>query len=191
VRGHSRNDFCLDVFLSTETTRFHGTAKRLHLILKVLSTRTWKITKVSMVPGRILDHINLPPGPSSTGSSPHMSFWPSAINSYSMRKISRPADKLKALSGLANVVQRENGDTYMAGMWLSCLLQQLLWSADDLPYQTQRSNLYLAPSWSWASMECSVNLLGTIEHHPLAEVVRVYVEPVTELDGLEQFRMDF
>lgn len=56
---------------------------------------------------------------------------------------------------------------------------------------TQGSNLYLAPSWSWASMECSVNLLGTIEHHPLAEVVRVYVEPVTELDGLEKFRMDF
>ena len=142
-------------------------------------------------PGRNLDHINLPAEPSSALLSPHMSFRSSAINLYSIKKISRPADKLKALSGLAKVVQRETGDTYMAGMWLSCLLQQLLWSAAEWPNQTHRSNLYLAPSWSWASMECSANLLGTLEHHPLAEVVRVYVKPVTKLDVLGEIQSGF
>ena len=145
-------------------------------------------------PGRVIGYatFNSPSEPVRSELSRHMSFWSDAITFYSRRLITRPADKLKALSGLAKVMQKETGDTYIAGMWSSCLLQQLLWTPRRLGAETDyRSKVYLAPSWSWASLDCFINLPfieETEEYCPLAEIVRVHVEPVTELDPLGEIK---
>lgn len=105
---------------------------------------------------------------SATGDVSHAP-WCRMVNSYSTRAITYASDKLPAVSALASRVAQETGDTYLAGLWKSDLLRCLLWyrcvrhrfrsreAATPWRNDQQRSDQYLAPTWSWASY------LGVVE----------------------------
>lgn len=99
-------------------------------------------------------------------------FW--AIEGYSRRHLTDPADKLPAVSGLAQNVfhpQRTTRGSYLAGLWSNDILRQLLrengedriaifCEANYIPLSSVRSitNLnwcvtYRAPSWSWVAYD--------------------------------------
>ena len=73
-------------------------------------------------------------------------------------------DKLIAIQGLANMYKSLHNDDYLAGLWRKQLPSGLMWAtrnglqANGEP--TYRPQKYRAPSWSWASVE------GTIELFP-------------------------
>jgi hypothetical protein len=82
-----------------------------------------------------------------------LTLWESIATSYSTRSLTEPADKLPALSGIANVFQRVIGSNYLAGLWEVELLDSLYWWAYA---DGGRPSCYIAPSWSWASIPYAV-----------------------------------
>ena len=87
--------------------------------------------------------------------------WMSIVHSYTVRKLTKPGDKLIALSGIAQVVLAYGNDEYLAGIWKSDLHRQLLWTTGGLG---TRPETYRAPSWSWASVDGEV-LVPFVEFH--------------------------
>ena len=84
--------------------------------------------------------------------------WYWVVEEYSGRLLTRPQDKLPALSGLASKFQRKTGFHYLAGLWQEDLIRGLSWEmseADDARW-APKPNVYCAPSWSWASVDGDV-----------------------------------
>ncbi len=82
--------------------------------------------------------------------------WYHIVRQYSELKLTCTSDKLPALSGIASRVQSLIQDFYVAGLWKSDLHNGLLWFSDG-PSTTPPS--YRAPSWSWACLDGSVDLM--------------------------------
>lgn len=104
--------------------------------------------------------------------------WDMLCRSYSEKKLSQVGDKTVALSGLAREFQALlPRDVYMAGMWRSLLPQSLLWKSADSSGRIE-SEAYIAPSWSWLSIDGPISEFatrGTL--FPVTEVLNVTTEP--------------
>jgi hypothetical protein len=89
-------------------------------------------------------------------------------------------DKLVAISSLAKLIQLQlPDDEYLAGLWKSNLLGQLLWGVyksrrhingmtasgfySKSHTNSQRAIAYRAPSWSWASIDGLVRPIGYLD----------------------------
>jgi hypothetical protein len=80
-------------------------------------------------------------------------LWQNILQNYCRRTLPRASDKLPALSNLARTVQEQTGDTYVAGLWRSKLIEGLIWQATGhASGKTSEAPEYRAPSWSWASI---------------------------------------
>lgn len=96
--------------------------------------------------------------------------WRSLIADYSHRALSRREDKLRAVSGLAKVVQDtlrdESGgsDEYFAGLWRQEFVFDLAWQASPdhksqifQPRELNRKRADVGtPTWTWASVDSPV-----------------------------------
>lgn len=87
--------------------------------------------------------------------------WKETVEWYMECKISNPRDKLVAIAGIAHTVADATRERYLAGLWENPHLAiQLLWhvlsrrQADNSP--SRRSEVYRAPSWSWACLEATI-----------------------------------
>ncbi|RGP79769.1 heterokaryon incompatibility -domain-containing [Fusarium longipes] len=85
--------------------------------------------------------------------------WEKFVTWYSRRELTFPGDKLPALSGIASRVYEITKSRYLAGIWQDSLPSSLFWvrsinqgSTVPLP------DVYVAPSWSWASTFCVVEV---------------------------------
>lgn len=88
--------------------------------------------------------------------------WYELMEDYSSRSLTKEKDKLPALPGLASKF-KEHFPTgqYLVGLWSNHLPSALLWktTTDRRGYQThsvRRLTSYIAPSWSWASLDGGV-----------------------------------
>jgi len=93
-------------------------------------------------------------------------IWRRIIEAYSVTVVSKPQDKLVALSGIAKWMAQQIATDhepaeYVAGLWRKYLASQLLWKVDpvyrhvDSTFQNlgERPERYRAPSFSWASLD--------------------------------------
>ncbi|KAF1811671.1 HET-domain-containing protein [Eremomyces bilateralis CBS 781.70] len=83
--------------------------------------------------------------------------WRSLVETYSLCHLSYEDDKLVAFSGIAKYYQFEGNNGYLAGLWRSDLLVQLLWAANHERHfisteGPEKPRQYRAPSWSWAAV---------------------------------------
>ena len=76
--------------------------------------------------------------------------WQTLVSIFSELELTYPSDRLRALSGLAKIVQPYKRGRYLAGMWESSLGNDLTWYAKA---PTPVLETYRAPSWSWAATE--------------------------------------
>ena len=76
--------------------------------------------------------------------------WARFIDSYSRGLLTKPKDKLVAISALARELKPYMNCRYLAGHWETDLLMQLGWPGDE---RRTRPRVYRAPSWSWASLD--------------------------------------
>jgi hypothetical protein len=117
-------------------------------------------------------------------SNPHDSV-PSSIESlqeeyytlvqeYTTRTLSFPSDKLPAFSGLAELLHRSIGGTYLAGLWSSDIQHGLLWYGGK--GQVTHTLAYRAPSWSWAVSDDEVLF------HPMARKSQLGIYDVRLLE---------
>ena len=104
----------------------------------------------------------LPPYPStvqgSLGNFTEMEKWHVAVKAYSRRKLTRSSDRLPALSGVAReFAERRPSVEYRAGLWSDTFYRDLVWQIMPGAQNTAIAiPEYVAPSWSWASVERGV-----------------------------------
>lgn len=78
--------------------------------------------------------------------------WSSLLDSFGSRKLTKPTDKLPAISGLARLVQKRTNAEYVAGLWSNSMIKGIAWLGDRRGAPVSRDE-YVAPSWSWASYD--------------------------------------
>ncbi|KAF4464239.1 heterokaryon incompatibility [Fusarium albosuccineum] len=97
--------------------------------------------------------------------------WNDLVKSYSKCSFTIPTDKLPAFSGIAKLFQELTGDIYIAGLWKSRFVHFLDWKVGE---PRPRSTAYLAPSWSWASVESPVYpLIANAYENALATLIDI------------------
>lgn len=79
--------------------------------------------------------------------------WNQAAESYSLCQLSSLKDKLPAIAGLAARFHQAIGSQYIAALWRDCLPKHLQWQVLTSSFQPHLIKEYLAPSFSWASIQ--------------------------------------
>ena len=92
-------------------------------------------------------------------------LWRNIVSTYSGMALTRLSDRCVAFAGIAEEIQAAMRDDYVAGMWRRYLIEDLLWHVDKFSSKQRypkgslaRSQSYLAPSWSWLSLDRAVRL---------------------------------
>ena len=93
-------------------------------------------------------------------------LWRSIVSAYSRMALTRLSDRCVAFAGIAEEFQAVTRDEYVAGLWRRDLAEELLWKVDLDVFLKQRypkdsparSQAYLAPSWSWLSLDRAIVL---------------------------------
>jgi hypothetical protein len=89
------------------------------------------------------------------------SRWRSVVEAYSLLHMTNSSDALPALSGLAREMIEITKDTYIAGLWLSNIDNDLLWYGMEMsrnhPFYSPKPG-WRAPSWSWASISSGMGV---------------------------------
>jgi hypothetical protein len=90
-------------------------------------------------------------------------------------------DFLPSLSGLAKEYAKVINDVYLAGLWKNNLQHDLTWGVnwpdpgdlDSILQRNRHRSPYVAPSWSWASQEKTVERSVYLSYHlPMGDVKR-------------------
>jgi len=82
--------------------------------------------------------------------------WQNMVQGYSARSLTYDNDRLPAISAVAEQMNRILKDQYVAGLWRRNLVRDLVWRL-NLENKVRRRRIspprvYVAPSWSWASV---------------------------------------
>ncbi|KAK8091988.1 HET-domain-containing protein [Apiospora hydei] len=127
--------------------------------------------------------------------SPH-DAWKTIVEYYSGCDLTYPTDKLVAISGVARVFhERFQSPQYLAGLWSDNLLEGLAWQRSSAYPERPRGGRYadyLAPSWSWVSMNAQVDYkqfrYGGYDYQPLADIEEVNTVPHVGSDPFGRVR---
>ncbi|KAI0817775.1 hypothetical protein GGR55DRAFT_693961 [Xylaria sp. FL0064] len=79
-----------------------------------------------------------------------VSLWKELVENFTNRDLSFKSDILPAMAGIASVIGRNTGLTYLAGLQNEDLSSMLLWAVQPESSRGGHKEYY-APSWSWAS----------------------------------------
>lgn len=140
--------------------------------------------------------------PTPTATTPY-DLWYRAVEDYTSRQLTFPADRLPAISGLASSFSARflpsSARTYAAGLWAPDLCADrscgLLWSRRSAgahlapPFaaflaRRLASSAHTAPSWSWASHDDGVMFMASGPHFAaLAAVEDVRLPPLAGADA--------
>ncbi|KAL9004716.1 MAG: hypothetical protein Q9188_002468 [Gyalolechia gomerana] len=111
-------------------------------------------------------------------------LWHDIVGTYTKCALTNPGDKLVALSGIAKRMRAIIKDEYVVGMWRRYLASELLWYVSDhwkrdfLP--TNRPVHYRAPSFSWTSVDGSINPGRLSDYSNLCSIEDIKIDYATE-----------
>ena len=91
--------------------------------------------------------------------------WNTLMEKFSRCGLTVLSDRTIALSGIAQHREENLGDRYIAGMWMSQLPRHLMWNVTKGSDSQFRPTKYRAPSWSWLSIERSIEFQNLSEIH--------------------------
>ncbi|KAF8838343.1 HET-domain-containing protein [Paxillus ammoniavirescens] len=109
-------------------------------------------------------------------------FWKRLIMEFSRRLCTDPADRVRAIGGIAKEFQRvwSPGSRYLAGHPECHLFESLAWRVDPFKIVPSRRGGYRAPSWSWMAAEGEILYDEELEgSHRAVEVVECNVTPAS------------
>ncbi|KAL8883645.1 MAG: hypothetical protein Q9215_008112 [Flavoplaca cf. flavocitrina] len=111
-------------------------------------------------------------------------LWPRIVQLYTQCQLTKPNDKLIAISGIAKRMSSIIRDDYVIGMWRRYLPSELLWFVDHHRQSngqpSVRPDEYRAPSFSWASIEGCISAGTPVEEGILFSVKELSIDHVTE-----------
>ena len=108
------------------------------------------------------------------------------IMEYRSLNLTRVSDLLPALSGIVNEMQPFRKGRYLAGLWEDTLVSDLCWStwdyfaisiAETPDLWPVRTTAWRAPTWSWASIEASIEYSDVMHIEEDARVLEVECLP--------------
>jgi hypothetical protein len=111
--------------------------------------------------------------------------WYKCLAEYTERNITKPTDKLPAISGLAKRMQKDWPDSgdYLAGLWENDIHRGLLWTPVQNG-QLKRYSEYTGPSWSWASVQGAIESdiveLESMKPESAAILLEINVDPESD-----------
>ena len=80
--------------------------------------------------------------------------WWSIVSAFSYCLLTIKTDRLPAISGAARQVQTQDLGPYFARLWREDMPRALLWCSERSPgSHCERPKPYVAPTWSWASID--------------------------------------
>jgi hypothetical protein len=92
-------------------------------------------------------------------------IWYTMICDYSKRSLTYDTDRLPALSAVASEMSQHLNDEYIAGLWRGDFLRGLYWACQgNRGLKCGPPGLYVAPSWSWASMKNATISMDFVRH---------------------------
>jgi hypothetical protein len=101
-------------------------------------------------------HSPSPIGPATRMiAHPTLASWRALVTDYTRRFLTVPADKLPAIAGIAAHYSKTFEETYLAGLWESALVGELMWCTTRA--DITRPVVQRAPSWSWAAVDGEVH----------------------------------
>ncbi|KAI1781361.1 heterokaryon incompatibility protein-domain-containing protein [Hypoxylon cercidicola] len=129
----------------------------------------------------------------NTAQELHKRWRQEIVTFYTLRKLTRSTDKLRALSAIASWFEKKLSDNYLAGLWEQDLVLDLLWTtAKPGRRETYKGSteLYEAPTWSW--MACDTWTYYPLDHDfnvvRLATFIRSHIyDNLSEPLGVPQF----
>ncbi|KAF2801733.1 HET-domain-containing protein [Mytilinidion resinicola] len=89
-------------------------------------------------------------------------FWISAVRNYTSCNLTKGSDKLMAVWGIAKLVRDALEEEYGAGLWAYRLEEQLAWRVSECTLDARPTDLRDNPSWSWASMNGTIELANRV-----------------------------
>lgn len=78
------------------------------------------------------------------------------VPAYTKKSLSKPRDRLPAAAGIASLIARRYDLEYLAGIWRADLKYGLMWSVPPSQELLPGPDDYIAPSFSWASVNRQV-----------------------------------
>lgn len=78
------------------------------------------------------------------------------VPAYTAKKLSKPKDRLPAAAGIASLIAKRYDQDYLAGIWRDDLKYGLMWSVAPSQAPAPAPEEYIAPSFSWASVNREV-----------------------------------
>ncbi|KAH8708508.1 heterokaryon incompatibility protein-domain-containing protein [Phaeosphaeriaceae sp. PMI808] len=113
-------------------------------------------------------------------------WWHYVIRDYTALTLTYSNDAFPALSGIAKNFSLRAQDEYVAGMWKSTLVTNLMWcflAELSSPNKINAANHeWRAPSWSWVSAKWT----PTLEFLPVTEELAEVKEVVCQPSGLDK-----
>ncbi|KAI4191119.1 MAG: hypothetical protein L6R41_000340 [Letrouitia leprolyta] len=108
-------------------------------------------------------------------------LWERIREEYSAKQLTRATDKLTAFSGIARMahkVLRSSPKEYCAGLWKPMLLKELLWERYGAEYYDRLPGVYIAPTWSWASLNGGFHRPPNVSEkgHWLVDVIETRIQ---------------
>lgn len=103
--------------------------------------------------------------------------WQQIVEQYSCLDMTYSKDVFPALSGLAKNLAVGSKNRYIAGLWYSSILPDLLWYRAQEPRKTIRAVPWRAPTWSWASSSSNERVLFLPTRELLADVIEAESNP--------------
>lgn len=157
-------------------------AEKIACECQILSTEVDKESRFKARFRNPLHQLPSPPKDTVAGLTKNSWIWSNIVEEFTRRKLTRYADTLYAISGLANRMSPTATSEYVCGMWRKNLLGFLRWKPDygyiranqlvlDSKDLLRRHHLpirhkdYYAPSWSWAS------IIGPIKYEDCSSIL--------------------
>jgi hypothetical protein len=114
-----------------------------------------------------------------------LTYWYGpVVDAYILRQLTYESDKLIAIAGIAREIQSyTSGSHYKAGIWLNDIHRGLLWSPirDAGTQGAVRYKEYVAPSWSWASIDFSKSIAEKDTRYIYSDLLRFTMKPLADI----------
>ena len=114
------------------------------------------------------------PGPSALAFTvqglDHKTYWAwlTFRNQYSKAALTYNTDKLVAIQGIVNWIRRVRDSQFIAGLWLSHIIEELCWTeryGRTGPHQPSIPKTWRAPTWSWACSDAEIQCSMLYKFH--------------------------
>lgn len=111
--------------------------------------------------------------------------WYDLVEQYTRQSLSIQSDIFPALQGISKRFQRHRNSIFLAGLWESSIINDLLWRSNCVDEQKRtRPEQWRAPSWSWASVLGPVDWLT--RGHVFTELA-TYIKGTTARASAESY----